>query len=517
MGPSPAIRKLLRAIEEYCEGIADAETSLDPPVPDDACEQLAHISPGAHEILQNRLIRVQCRRVWALNSLAPAVALPNELLAMIFSYACCARPSMASPRWWNESGITRNLVNHTRMSIALTCVHWREVLLSTPNAWQDAVFAHPDTPKDDPSRLKLLLAAHTRMMLLQLERSKRLPRHIFIDSNEDHTGRQELTSLLALIVQSIADKQLHIEELCIRTSNPSSLFTSWLCTVPPPLLPNLRLLRIEWKEAQGPVLLDLRGATRLETLDIRSSWWSMSLSLLLSSPLSDIRLHHTMPMMDAFSAIIQNRATLERVEWKNNNILQTDQLFLAAEERVSFPRLLTLRLETPEVRVPLGKMELPALTALSLGSITHGADKHHLPSLRLLEVSHEDAPYLLQSLSDNSSIECISIDCLSESVINFLIQFLSTHDPGSPSSVAQDPSDVLPKLEIIHARSSASLIGIEGLAAASRSRHHPFVLSLDDCIPNDFSEPEKKSLDRILQEYPLILQIGLLPAKYDLW
>ncbi|KAF8312214.1 hypothetical protein DL93DRAFT_1325072 [Clavulina sp. PMI_390] len=523
MSSKVAIRKVLEEIEECYDRMAETETSQDTSFLESICEQLRSLVFGLQEaqnVLNNKLTRVQSRRSRAFNSQTRTVQLPPELLGEIFSHACHIEIHTSSYFLWEEDGISTNFVDQTRRSIGLTCAHWLEVLISTPMAWRNVIFKYTAPSHRD---LDTELSVQTRILHRQLKHSKLSPCRFFIDYSKWRTHSVDENHDSAPIWASIINNQAHPEALCIRALNLSDPCTSLLFNTPLSIIPRLHLLRLELENVGDQAVLDLSGASQLRSLDVRLSYSSDNpLSLLCPPNLSEIRLWGPISVLDALRGIIQSTGTLQRLDWSSADILDYN-LLPAPLGNLNFPQLLTLRVEISNSKKLFYKMSFPILETLALeftpelssGSITE-MNKHCINSLRILEIKHEDTSWLLDCLLKSPSVELISLDCLTEAIVDQLIPFVSPEHPNPPSITAQGAYDPFPNLEIIHVTDMVYLMGVERLAIASQRRKHPFMILVVDFARDKLPLVEKEKLDQLLQEYPnsLCVHVGPLPAKW---
>ncbi|KAF8312213.1 hypothetical protein DL93DRAFT_1325056 [Clavulina sp. PMI_390] len=494
----------------------NGDSSLDMSVIKNATQHQISFKDGmkdAPTTFNNRFIELEHQHTGASDR-SPAFKLPAELLGAIFSLACHA-PFPTNCRFWRLGcETTHDRVNRTRMSIGLTSVHWRRVLVSTPSAWKNVVFTCPNPSSLGPAAMDSACSSRTRMMRLQLERSKSSRHYIFIDA---YNPRSRL--VLKHLNQNeclIGDERLQLEALCIRALEPAGAWTSWLFTTP--LIPFLRFLHINWEEPYGPRFLDLSGAPRLEALIVSFTWGRDPLSI--SCPhvqhLSQIRFNGSISIADAFYIIVKSRGTLQELGWECSDT-PTSGMFPAPLAPCIFPKLRTLLFDMPDGKTLLDNTVFPVLETLWLGAWGKGyLAKHRFPLLPFLRNHRPDCVSFLEFISENSCIEQMCLSSLAQTTVDRLIPFISppTNHSDSAISVSTEAAiyDPLPNLRAVYATSGFEVVGIEGLITASRRRHRPFVTVVDDLILKYYiSSDKKQELDRLLEIYPDLLRFGPVP------
>ncbi|KAF8312212.1 hypothetical protein DL93DRAFT_2229131 [Clavulina sp. PMI_390] len=463
-------------------------------------------------IIINQLTRVTCQYSSVLNTQNTTIKLPVELLGTIFSHACDVTPTI-SRKWWDESGISSNTVNHTRLSIELTCAHWRTVLHSTPDAWKNVIFASSelltsDTPQSD-----------VQMMFAQLQRSKSPKRHIFVDTFNMSDEALARIGLMDRLWHIFTHERSFMETLAIRAARPLDLCTSWLFNKP--VFPLLRTLRVEWGQNRGPMVLDLSGATQLQTLILSHSInlddHNITLSVLCPDArnISDLHFHGSISMVDAFRIIAQNAGTLQNLHWEACLYLTSD--VFPNEKPLSFPKLQKLLLGVDRPDLLFDNHAFPSLETLIFGSpSTDRLNKDHLPMLRFLKLHYPDRSSLLNYLSENQHIEQICFYSFDEATLQGLIPLISRGGSDESSSFsAQGARDPLPNLEFIYTTKWDAVASIEKLLAACRRRRRPIIIIISTSpVIHTSSEGTEKPLDVLLQEYPDVLQHGPLPSRF---
>ncbi|KAF8312211.1 hypothetical protein DL93DRAFT_1325058 [Clavulina sp. PMI_390] len=495
--------------------------SLDLSLIEDVIDKLNSLKTAMKDteaIITDQLTRVTCQHASVLNTQNTTIKLPVELLGIIFSHACDVTPPTISRRWWDESGIANNTVDHTRLSIELTCIHWRTVLHSTPNTWKNTVFSFPEDPSFRFIQQKL------QMMFTQLQRSKSPKRRIFVDALYMDIENPEALGLLNHFGLIFVDEQLSIETLAIRTSQPLDWCTSWLFNKPP--FPLLHTLCVEWNENIGQMDLDLSSATQLQVLiltyPLNSADPNITLSILCpyACNISELHLRGSISMVDAFQIITQNKGSLQElywVAWSN----PTSEV-LPTQEPSSFPRLqkLILDIHTPELMLDI--YTFPALETLIFRAHSMDyLDKARLPILRFLKTDRLNRSSLVDYLSENKHIEEICFHSLDEATLNGLIPLISpSGDDDGPSGSTPVAGDPLPNLAVIYVKNWVSSASIEELFAASRRRRRPFITFIaDPTALNRRPKKGRKTPDILLEEYPDVFQHGSLPPRFcvDIW
>lgn len=370
----------------------------------------------------------------SLPASASAVALPTELLQIIFEIAC-----MAPAQWppfkerLSRPTIHPNIMRKMRGAINLTCRRWRNIALASPSLWKTAVVQSQEglAPGGRSAQHLYKVFPDNQLLSLEFERSHRslLEFYVRLITSGDSAGHW--SSIWPLITRALP-RVYSMEMQMTMGSGSLHIFREALA------IPHLNHLVLNWwhtsAESQS---MDLTGATSLQTLSItffstsKSPGAARELRLKLPEPeacvVRRIRFQGPINTSDTRQAILSSAATLQSLDWaiSERSIQNPDRSPLPDGRH--FEQLTSLRLEGTLPVIFTSTIDAPNVDQLTVYGIEDDILRHLLgtsrrfPKLRYFETDLEDTEVPVGFLQAHTSLEAIaaqSLDSLTHAFSN---------------------------------------------------------------------------------------------------
>ena len=189
-----------------------------------------------------------------LNSSRPAVALPVEILAHIFLFACIDAIYPTKPRL-------------IRSAIAATCHHWRVSAIGTPALWSQMFLGISKRPSStsvvSPGSDHVVLRPHTSLVDLELERASSWPLNLTISISYLFDSALRISAPDIFTIRAALSRS---EVVKVSAANSGLLVSIFSPTLPFPSLTSFTINRdiissgkLTVDLCQAPLLHDVRA------------------------------------------------------------------------------------------------------------------------------------------------------------------------------------------------------------------------------------------------------------------
>ena len=432
------------------------------------------------------------------NALSPISALPPEVFAAIFSFACL--PGIPSLGGSSVHSLARIHVSHV-------CHQWREIALNQPLLWSHVDFT------------TLSLAGASEMLV----RAKLVP--IYLEATRASWRRRESRWDGKQFGTFLTELQARVPHICHLSINAKGYHlgnTIDLLVSPAPTLKYLSLVApgvsigehgTTWDEVSIPDTLFEGIAPRLSYLELRNCYISWKSSLLkgLKCLIILTPSEHVRPNLAVWLDALNEMPQLQMLTLHSASPIALPLPFVV-ERTVTLPSLthLDMSASVDDCALALAHLNLPALTSLCLILIINPNDSNvqrALPYVARHAHGSQDIQPLQSILISSHSMHCLNI--LAWPVPNIDVE---VHDPPTllgatvPTRVAISfrskdwSSDAHP--EILDAVMAA--LPLDSLVMLSAQD-----LDGDDTLAQDLSK--RRFWLRHLPKWPLLRRVRLAP------
>ncbi|KAF8310374.1 hypothetical protein DL93DRAFT_2230301 [Clavulina sp. PMI_390] len=482
----------LRAPYSLAEGLTGSTSSSHTPQDDSltqhAAENLSRMSESLRDVAE--VVEVASRQLNRhLNNLRQPMLLPVEILGYIFELAC--KPG-DWPAYRRPSFDLLFECRETRLAIASSCSHFREVLLETPTAWSHIPILIEESRDPNP------------LISLELARSSMCPLHCYI-----FVEAAASTSSAIFFQEILRCGQGRLQTLLIESQGSSVMPLNLLLSEQ--IFPTLKFLDINISGLQPDSMgeLDLRAAQRLETLSIRYLNWGSGasngfrsfppLSLIFdptsnSSHVRELIVDGNVNVEDVLNLVGSCRDSIQTFRWVLPRRVPSARELPPFLSTIQLPQLRAVQLETPDPLSFLSpsRYHMPNLRNLVLrDGMTHANSNVEVPILpSLYSCSLDPAHWRHKDTLDrffraNPTIRHIKTAAHMHDVARFFTSAES--HPGS---------ELLPNLRRLHFVTAAGYRDIlVPWFVMIRSREHPFIVcyegsldSFEPLLPIEFND-----------------------------
>lgn len=346
------------------------------------------------------------------NSRIPTVTLPSELLSDIFESACHITISTRTDAWVVDRAVSSRsmLLN----AILATCLHWREVALTTSSLWEFVLVTNPNYLAADKQSGRI-------PMLTGMGRAGTKALSLYISRKLDASSWDRTRTLLRPHIHRF--RQIFASQ---KDSSRNSLMD--LNSNDEPLA--LETLVLTWRQVMPsqPEIIDLSRATALRHLHLGVVYQHGALVNIFpppSSELTHIRLLRRIDPSDGIR-IIESTTSLQALRWVflGNQTPSVDSIKVQPSLRYlslsgALPTSLLLGLEAPRLETLHIDFQNASLSGLSY--ITSRA----FPHLRTLRIS-DGAPAQFWQVNfqlDPSRSALSDCDQLERLILSYLLTY----------------------------------------------------------------------------------------------